>query len=278
MSTVQKTSKPWKFLTYTFILVAVIVTLLPLYWMLVAASLPQEEFFTFPPRLLPGTAFIQNFVDLQENFGFVRSIINSLIISISFTVLSALVCSMGGFAFAKYEFRFRGPLFYLLLSTVVLPLQVLVIPLFLLMANLQLTDTLIAVILPWIAYPVGLFLMRQNMKSIPDSLLDAARIDGATELGLFFRIVLPSMKSSIAALAVILFLLQWNAFLYPLVVLQSPEKFTIPLAVNKMTGGYRVFFDQLMLASSLVILPMIVLFLWLQTYFEEGLMSGSIKQ
>jgi len=182
----------WRFLTYAFVITMVVVMMVPLYWMLVAATLPQEQFLQFPPRLIPGTAFLDNFAALQERLDFVvRTIRNSVLIAVVYTLLSLVLCSMAGFAFAKYEFKFKEPIFYTILATLVLPIQLLVIPLFLLMAQLDWTNTFRAIILPWAANPIGIFLMRQNMKSIPDALLESARMDGATEFQIFYRIALP---------------------------------------------------------------------------------------
>ena len=268
----------WKFLTYSFILVMTIGMMVPLYWMIVAATLPQDQFLQFPPRLYPGTAFLENFAVLHEETEFVISIWNSVFIAVVYTALSLLLCSMAGFAFAKYEFRFKEPIFYLILATLILPIQLLVIPLFLMMAQIDWTDTFRAIILPWLANPIGIFLMRQNMKSIPDALLESARMDGATEFQLFYRIALPAMRSSLAALAIILFLFQWDLFLYPLVILEDPGNYTIPVALSGLEESRRINYDQIMVASSLAIIPMAILFLVLQKQFVSGILAGSLKE
>jgi len=268
----------WKFGGYIFLLTLVALVMIPLYWMLVAATIPQSEFFAWPPRLIPGTEFLSNFQALQENVNFVRSMGNSIIISVSYTILSLILCSMAGFAFAKYEFRFKEPLFYFILATLVLPIQLLIIPLFLLMVQIGWTNSYLAVILPWAANPLGIFLMRQNMKAIPDSLLESARMDGATEFQLYYKIALPTMLPSLAALSIILFLNQWQAFLYPLVILQDPQMYTIPLALAELVGAQRVYFDQIMVATSLAVTPIFIVFLTMQQYFIKGILSGSVKQ
>ncbi|WP_049926905.1 carbohydrate ABC transporter permease [Halopiger goleimassiliensis] len=270
MSTTTKEPLPVRFAVYITLLVIVVLTFIPLYWMVVAASLPQEEFFTLPPRLLPGSHFFENLAALEERFPYLRSVWNSVFVATVYTVISVFLCALAGFAFAKYEFKYREPLFYFILATLVLPVQIMVIPMYLLMAQFGLLDTHIALILPFLANPVGIFLMRQSMQSIPDSWLDAARIDGASEFQIFYRVALPAMKPMLAALAVILFISQWNAFLYPLVILESEELFTIPLAIERLTGHHRIYFDQIMTAASIAIIPMIVLFLWLQEHFVRG--------
>jgi lactose/L-arabinose transport system permease protein len=271
----------WQFLTYSFLLVMVLVTVVPLYWIVVAATLPERAFLAAgtDPRLIPGTAFLSNLEALQarESVNFLQSIGNSVLIAVAYTVLSLILCSMGGFAFAKYDFRFKEPIFYTILATLILPIQLLVIPLFLLVSQLGLQNSYWAIILPWAANPLGIFLMRQNMQSIPDALLESARIDGATEFQLYYRIALPTMKSSLAALSIVLFLFQWNLFLFPLVILDT-GKYTIPVAINQLVGAQRVYYDQIMVAAALSIVPIFVLFLFLQKQFVSGILAGSVKE
>jgi len=271
----------WKFLGYSFVLTFVVLMLVPIYWIVVAATLPESAIISASSsiRLLPGTNFLDNLAALQarENVDFLRSIYNSVLIAVIYTALSLVLCSMGGFAFAKYEFRFKEPIFYSILATLILPIQLLVIPLFLLVNQIGLNNSIWAIILPWAANPLGIFLMRQNMKQIPDALLESARIDGATEFQLYSRIALPTMKSSLAALAIVLFLFQWNLFLFPLVVLEQ-GKFTIPVALNELVGAQRVYFDQIMTAAALSIIPLFVVFLFLQRHFVSGILAGSIKE
>jgi len=284
----------WKVLTYAVLLVATLVTIVPLYWILVAMTLPESAFLSTAtdPRLLPGGNFAENFAALQARvdvailgfervfgfkLGFLGAIGNSIVIATVYTLLSILLCSMAGFAFAKYEFKFKEPIFYSILATLVLPIQLLVIPLFLLMSKLGMTNTYWAIILPWAANPLGIFLMRQNMKSIPDALLESARMDGATEFQVFYRVALPTMKSSLAALSIILFLFQWNLFLFPLVIL-GQDKYTIPVAISDLIGAQRVYYDQIMVAAGLSIVPIFLLFLFLQKYFVSGILAGSVKE
>jgi lactose/L-arabinose transport system permease protein len=284
----------WQFLTYTFVLVMTFLTIVPLYWIVVASTLPEQAFLSAgsAPRLIPGGYFAENFAALQQrlsvgflffdellntDFGFVGGVFNSVFIAVAYTLLSLVVCSRAGFAFAKYEFRYKEPIFYSILATLILPIQLLVIPLFLLMSQLGLTNSYWAIILPWLANPLGIFLMRQNMKSIPDALLESARMDGATEFQLYYRIALPTMKSSLAALAIVLFLFQWNLFLFPLVILET-DKYTIPVAINQLVGAQRVYYDQIMVAATLSIVPIFFLFLFLQKQFVSGILAGSVKE
>jgi len=284
----------WRFVTYVFIIAATLITVVPLYWIAVASTLDQSAFLSMAsdPRLLPGTDFASNFAALQERvdvailgvsevfgfkLGFLGAIGNSIFIASTYTLLSLVLCSMAGFAFAKYEFKFKEPIFYAILATLVLPIQLLVIPLFLLMSKMDLTNTYWAIILPWAANPLGIFLMRQNMRSIPDALLESARMDGATEFQVFYRVALPTMKSSLAALSIVLFLFQWNLFLFPLVILNQ-DKYTIPVAISDLIGAQRVYYDQIMVAAGLSIVPIFILFLFLQRHFVSGILAGSVKE
>ena len=266
-----------KFAAYLLLVATVTVMAIPVYWIIVTASLPEEVYLEGGLHLLPGGHFIQNFIKLENNIDFVKSIWHSVLVAVVYTVLSLFLCSMGGFAFAKYEFRYKKPLFYFILAIQVLPIQILVIPYFLMVSKLNLANTFTAIILPYAAHPLGIFLMRQNMRKIPDSLLESARMDGATEFQLFYRIGLPTMKSSVAALGIILFLFQWNLFLFPLVILRE-GKYTIPLAISQLVRVGRVQVDQIMVAASLALIPLFLVFIVLQKYFVQGILAGSVKE
>ncbi|WP_424005377.1 carbohydrate ABC transporter permease (plasmid) [Haloarcula salina] len=277
-----KTEALWRFGSYGFLVAAALFMLVPIYWIVVASTLPQSAILSSSgtlPQLVPGGHFVENFQALQSRqyVSFMNSVWNSIFIAVVYTLLALFLCSMAGFAFAKYDFRFKEAIFTGILATLVIPINLLVIPLFLVMSTADMTNTYAAIILPWAAYPVGIFFMRQSMQAIPDALLESARMDGASEFQLYYRVALPSMKSSMAALAVILFLFQWNMFLWPLVVL-GEDKFTIPVAITKIMGQQVIAFDQLMVASAIAILPMFVVFLALQKYFVRGILSGAVKE
>jgi lactose/L-arabinose transport system permease protein len=267
----------WQFGTYLFVLTSAVVVLAPLYWMVVGATAGDGAFVSYLP-VLPGGKAMATFRALQERIDFVRSIWNSVLIATVYTLLSIVLCSMAGFAFAKYEFRFKEPIFYAILATLILPIQLLVIPLFLLMSSIDWVNTYRAIILPWAANPLGIFLMRQNMRSLPDALLESARMDGASEFQLYYRIALPTMRSSLAALAIVLFLFQWNLFLYPLVILREEAAYTIPVALAQLVGFQRVYFNLQMMAATLSILPFVGLFLLLQKQFVSGILAGAVKE
>lgn len=263
--------------TYGLLFVAVLITLVPFYWAMTASTVPQSELFHIPPRMLPGTSFLQNLLDLQNRVNFLRSMFNSLFIAIVYTLLSVILCSLAGFGFAKYNFVGKKGLFYVVIGTLILPIQALVIPLYFLFTRMGLANSYLAIILPWAAHPFGIFLMRQNFASFPDSLLDSARLDGASEIQIFYKVVIPPMKSTLSALAIYLFMFQWNLYIWPLIILQDKNLYTVPVTIAQITGLQRVYFDQLMVATVLSALPVLLLFLLLQRQFIEGLLAGALK-
>ncbi len=255
-----------------------ILFLLPIAWMLIAATLPNNEILAAPPTLLPGMHLGENWRELNDDLNFVRSVANSVGISIIFTTLATLVAAMSGYAFAKFRFAGRGALFTIVIAALTIPFEVRAIPQYLLVAReLSLANTWWAIILPWLAYPLGVFFMRQNMLSVPSDLLEAARIDGAGEARIFFRIVLPIMRPALAAVAIVLFLFQWNDYFWPLLILTQKDAYTIPVALGTLVGLTRVSWGGIMVGTAIATLPFLILFLWLQRYFIAGITAGAVK-
>lgn len=262
----------------TAIAVGAVVMLLPFYWLIIATTYPSREIFASPPNVLPGPAFFDNLSGLLSDTLFGRAIGNSVLVASVYTLLGLVVCTAAGYAFAKFEFRGRNVLFGAVLVTLALPSQVTLVPLFQIMVTLGWLDTYQALILPNLALPFGIFLMRQTMQAVPDELLQAARVDGAGEFRVFSRIVLPTVRPALAALAIFLFLAQWNEFVYPLVVLRTPESFTIPVSLASLQGIGTTDYGQLMTGTLLSVLPILVLFLFLQRHFVAGILAGAVKQ
>lgn len=255
-----------------------ILFLLPIVWMLIAATLPNNEILAAPPTLLPGMHLQENWRELNNDLNFVRAVANSVGISAIFTSLATLVAAMSGYAFAKFRFRGRGVLFTIVIAALTIPFEVRAIPQYLLVAReLSLANTWWAIILPWLAYPLGVFFMRQNMLSVPSDLLEAARIDGAGEARIFFRIVLPIMRPALAAVAIVLFLFQWNDYFWPLLILTQKDAYTIPVALGTLVGLTRVSWGGIMVGTAIATLPFLILFLWLQRYFIAGITAGAVK-
>ena len=256
---------------------AAFIALFPLLWMLSVSFMQPGEASTFPPPLLPGHATLANYHVLFQRAGMGRYLANSLLIAAAVTLLSLLFNLAAGYAFAKLRFAGRERLFRSLLGALVIPAQVAMIPLFLIMKWLGLVNTYGAVIVPAIASVFGIFLVRQYARSIPDELLEAARIDGASEARIFATIVLPLLKPIIVTLAIFTFLASWNDFMWPLIVLSDQTWQTAPVALAGLSREH-VQDNELMMAGSVVTtLPVLVLFLLLQRHYLQGLLLGSVK-
>jgi len=252
-------------------------TLFPLAWMFSASLMAPGETSVFPPPLLPRSATLANYRELFATAGIERQIANSALIAACATVLS-LVFNLGaGYAFAKLRFAGRDATFRTLLGALVIPGQVAMMPLFLMLKQMGLVNTYAGALVPWLASVFGIFLVRQYALSIPDELLEAARIDGAGELRIFTSIVLPLLTPIVVTLAVLTFLGSWNDFMWPLIVLTDRELQTLPVALAGLSREH-VQDTELMMAGSVVtVLPVLVLFLVLQRYYMQGLLMGSVK-
>ncbi|KAA2261476.1 carbohydrate ABC transporter permease [Solihabitans fulvus] len=254
-----------------------VVSVVPFYWMIVAATHSNSELFHSPPPFLPGGNLLRNLVALEDSIGFSRVMLNSLGIAVVYTLGSGLISAMCGYGLAKYRFRGRGLLLGLVLATMMVPFQVLLVPLFQMMASLGWVDSYQAVILPFLANSFGIFLMRQTFLAFPNELIESARIDGAGDLRTFYRIVLPSVRPQLGALAIFTFMSQWNAFLWPLLMLNSEDKYTAPVALYTLVGGTHVDYAGLILGSFLATLPLMVIFFLFQKQFVSGLLGGAVK-
>ncbi|MFF1905413.1 carbohydrate ABC transporter permease [Kitasatospora sp. NPDC058218] len=250
----------------------------PFYWLVVAASHKDSEIFSWPPALLPGDAFGDNVDRLQAKIGLGRVLFNSLLVAGLQTVGALIVALLAGYAFAKFRFRGRTVLFAVLLSTLVVPEQVMLVPLFKMMMSFGLLDTYQAVVLPGLCVPFAIFLMRQSLSGMPDELLDAARVDGAGEFRVLWSVVVPVMRPVLAALSIFLFLGSWNQFVWPLIALRSAEMHTLPVALATLHGMKATTdYGAILAGTAVSTVPMMVLFLVLQRQFISGLLAGATK-
>ena len=262
---------------YLLLAVASVFSVLPFLWMVIASTHSTSELFGTPLPVLPGGQLWENLARLQESVNFSQVMLNSLGIAVVYTAFSSVVSVMAGYGLATYRFRGRGVLLGVVLVTMMIPMQVLLVPLFQMMASAGWIDSYQAVILPFLANAFGIFLMRQAFLDFPVTLIEAARIDGAGELRTFYRIVLPVARPQLAALVIYTFISQWNAFIWPLLMLNTEDRYTVPVALNTMIGMSRVDYSGLMLGSLLATLPLMVLFLVFQKQFVSGLMGGAVK-
>lgn len=259
------------------LLVGVILTVIPYLYMALSAFKPQEEIFGTPITFFPETPILDNLRSLFETLPYVRWYLNTAIVAVVGTALTATMSSLAGFAFAKYEFRFKNVLFTLVLATVLIPFQVLVVPQFQIVKALGGFNTYWALILPVAANAFGIFLMRQYTISVPDELIDAARVDGASEFGIWWRLVVPLVRGGLAVVAMISFLAYWNEFFWPLIVTTEPSMFVVNLGIASLIGPYDAQYGILLSGALLASLPLVVVFLFFQRQIIEGLTAGAIK-
>jgi len=254
-----------------------LLTVLPLLWMISASFMPSGEATIYPPRLLPSRVTLEQYHQLFTRMNFGRSFANSMIIAIATTLFSLLLNSMAGYAFAKMRFGGRDRLFNVLVAALVIPTQVGMLPLFLMLKTVGLVNTYWGVILPSMATIFGIFLIRQFMISIPDDLIDAARIDGASEWRIYWSIILPLARPVLVTLAIFAFMSAWNDFMWPLIVLTDSTRYTLPVAVANLVGEHVQDTELMMASSVLTVLPVLLLFLALQRHYIAGIMVGSVK-
>jgi multiple sugar transport system permease protein len=262
---------------HALLIVTAALSLLPMLWMIAASFMSAGEANTFPPKLLPSDPTLEHYRTMFTRLNLGRYLFNSTLIAVTVTVVSLIINSMAGYAFAKLRFHGRDKLFRYLTLGLVIPVQVSMLPLFLLLREMGLINTYWGVIIPGLASIFGIFLIRQYAISIPDDLIDAARIDGAGEFRIYWSVVLPVIRPILATLAIWTFLSTWNDFMWPLIVLNDDSMFTLPVALANLSGE-RVQDTELMMAGSvLTVLPVLLVFLFLQRYYVEGITQGSVK-
>lgn len=257
--------------------VGAVATLAPLLWMVSASLMPSGEATAIPPRLWPSRPTLDHYRDLFTRMNLARHALNSALIACGTTFISLVLNSMAGYAFAKLRFPGRDRIFAALVAALVIPAQVSMLPLFLLLKALGLVNTYWGVVIPGMASVFGIFLIRQYALSIPDGLLDAARIDGAGELRVYWSLVLPFCRPVLVTLGVFTFLGTWNDFLWPLIVLADDHLYTLPVALANLLGEHVQDTELMMAGSVLTVLPVLGLFVALQRYYIAGIMSGALK-
>jgi multiple sugar transport system permease protein len=262
---------------YAALLLGALLALAPMLWMVSASLMPAGESTTYPPRLLPSVATLEHYHTLFTRLELGRNLLNSSLIALTVTAASLIVNSMAGYALAKLRFRGRERLFRTLSAGLIMPVQVAMLPLFLLFKQLGLINSYWGVIVPSLASIFGIFLIRQYTQSIPDDLLDAARIDGASELRIYWSVVLPVIRPILATLSIWTFLTTWNDFMWPLIVLSDSSRYTLPVALANLAGEHVQDTELMMAGSVITVLPVMLTFLVLQRYYLEGVTAGSVK-
>jgi len=258
---------------YAFLIIASFLSLFPFLWMVAGATNSSSDIIT--GRLLPGAKLGENLAKALSGTGILNAFSNSFKITVIATLLTLLITSLAAYGFQKYSSNTRESIYKGFLLSMMIPFAALMIPLFRLIGKLGLIDNYWGIILPAIASAFLVFFFRQSFKSFPTEMIEAARIDGAGEFTIFFRIVIPAMKSTFAAAAIIVFMTQWNNFLWPLIVLQSEENKTLTLVISSMSSAYFVDYGPLMIAIVIATLPMVIIFLTMQRQFVEGMVGSS---
>lgn len=257
----------------TFALLA----LIPIVWLVLGSFKAPTELAARPPSLLPEEWGLSNYTDALSRFNFAGYLLNSVVVTVVATILTLMVNSMAAYALAKYNFRGKNFLFVLTLATIMIPLQVILIPVYQVVASLGMVNTLWGLIIPAAATPTGVFILRQYMLSIPDELIEAARMDGAGEFRIFLTIILPVCRPALAVVAILSVMWRWNDFLWPLVVAQSEKVYTLPVALARFTAEETVPFNLILAMSVVSILPIIVMFLFFQRQVTTGIGNTGLK-
>jgi multiple sugar transport system permease protein len=268
------------FTIYLFLFIGALLSLFPFYWMWILATCSNREIFRFPPSFFFRTNFLENYRNLMSRLPFWRNFFNSAFIATTYTALSLFFCSLGGFAFAKYNFPGKDKLFSFMLATMMIPGMIGIIPWFIIMKWLNWINSFKALIIPGVANAFGIFWLRQYMQeSIPDELLDAARIDGCPEYQIFFRVVFPLIVPALSALGIMNFLGSWNNFMGPLLILKDEVKYTLPVALSTLRGDATRGFDygRLLCGTALAITPVLIVYVLAARKFISGLTMGAIK-
>ena len=266
--------------SYTVLIIAAIVSVFPFLWMIVSST--NKSVDVTQGRMLPGSHFVENLGNLLDTVDLVPALINSTKISVITTILAMLIASLAGYGFEIYKSKSKDFVFNILLVSMMIPFAALMVPLFRMFATISQSlpfigiDTIAAVLLPTVTTAYLIFFFRQSTKMFPKEILEAGRIDGLSELGCFFRIYVPTMKTTYSAAAIITFMASWNSYLWPLVVLQSPENQTIPLLISNLGSSYSPDFGMIMTAIVIATLPAALIFFIMQKHFVAGMM-GSVK-
>ncbi len=264
-------------LHHALLILLALLVLFPVIWIVLSSFKPQNELFRQPLSLLPRAFTLQNYSQALSQGNFLRYFGNSLFVSVTSTLLAVLINVMAGYALAKYIFPGRDLIFTLMLSTLMIPLQVIMIPIFLQLKSFGLLNTLWGIIIPPAATPTGIFLARQYMVTLPNSMIEAARIDGAGEATLFRRVILPLSLPIVATITIFSFMWRWNDYLWPLIVITDNKKQTIQQALANFVGQLQINWSQLLAMTTVAIVPVVLVFLVFQQFFMSGISAGAVK-
>ena len=264
-------------LYYTVAILVAVIALVPFAWMVSTSFKSRGALMSIPIEWIPEEPTLDAYRTVFERFPFLRTVGNSLFISVTYTVITLISASMAAYAFAKIRFRGSGILLGVYLATMMIPTQVTMIPLFVVMNQLGLINHYSSVILPSIFRPFAVFMLVQQMRTIPGDYLDAARVDGASTFRIYRQVMLPLCAPTLATLAVTTFMASWNDYLWPLLMLTDRSKMTLPIALSTLNGQYNTEYNVLMAGSLISMIPIVLIYIFAQKYFQNGIMAGGIK-
>jgi multiple sugar transport system permease protein len=272
-----KENKLITFVTLLILCIGGIIMLFPFIWMLSTSLKPNDEVYLYPPELIPQKWNFVNYFDVWSAAPFGRFYINSVVIAVIVTFGQLLTCSLGAYAFARLRFKGRDKLFLLYLATLMIPFQVTMVPIYTIMKNLGWINTYQGVIAPSLFSAYGTFLLRQFFITIPNELEESVKIDGGGYLLCYSVIILPLSKTALATLGTFVFLFSWNNFMWPMLVINTLDRFTLPLGIAFFQGRYGPQWNLLMVASVITMLPLLIIYLFAQRFFIKGIMIGAVK-
>jgi|MudIll2142460700_1097286.scaffolds.fasta_scaffold27078_2 ABC-type glycerol-3-phosphate transport system permease component len=276
-ATMRRRVKLGRFMLHAFLLSTSVLFVMPLLWALFTSFKQPQDIITQVPALLPSTWTLENYAKLPRVAPFVRFFLNSIVVSTVSTLFIAVGCTAAGYIFAKYEFRFKGLLFFTIIATILIPLQTYIVPLFLTIRALGWVNSYAGLIYPTVIMSSGIFFMRQNILGIPDELIDAARVDGSSEFAILWNIIFPLSAAPVAAICIINWVFTWSLFIWPLVVASSSDMFTMELGLMYFMKEFIVDYGGIMAATTLTILPVLIVFLVFRTRIIEGVATTGMK-
>lgn len=272
----KKQTKIYKVILGVFLILASIFTLFPIVWMLLSSVKSQTELMQFPPTIFPKNITFENFEQLFTQMNFVQYLFNTLIV-VFWSFFGMFLSAGAGYAFAKFKFKGKSFLFYLVLATMMIPGQVTMIPVYLLLNAIGLTNTMTGVVLPGLVGAFSIFLFRQFMSGISTEMLEAARLEGASEWTIFWKIIIPVSKPILAVQGILTFIAGWNSFLWPLIIANDQNKYTLSVGLQLLKGQYTANYGLQMAGSAFMVIPIIIVYMIFQKYFLEGFNVSGMK-
>ncbi len=271
------TEKNFLRILFPLLIIMALITLFPVIWVVLSSFKPQSELFSNPMTFLPRTWTGENYVSAVSQGNFVQYFLNTVFVAVTSTVITVIINIMAGYALAKYHFKGRNLIFTIMISTLMVPLQVIMIPIFIQLKNFGLLNSLWGIIIPPAATPTGVFLARQYMVNISDSLIESARIDGAKEARIFIRMIIPLSQPIIATITIFSFMWRWNDYLWPLIVITDNSKMTMQQALANFVGQLQINWSNLLAMTTISIIPVMIVFFCFQRFFMSGITAGSVK-